>query len=435
MPCFERELQVIAERLKLPRRVNGSVPLRSSNTTIKSASALFFLLAAVPAAAQGGGNGGNRAYEIGRSFSIVSEVLGEERSYWVHLPASYDDPTYMPQRYPVVYLLDGNEHFHAVTGVVEFMSAGVNGNRQIPEMIVVAISNTIRTRDLTPPITNADAAAAVPEGFETGGGDGFLQFLTDELAVAIDSEFRTLPYRALVGHSLGGLLSLHALLSVPGAFHSYIAIDPSLWWDNQALVHRAERRFADADELVGAVFLATATNSTIPPGAPNPMLAAAESFAISMDGATSPDFRAAYRHFEAEDHGSVLLAGLYQGLLHLFAGYKLSFADLIGDPSTALVSHFERASERIGLDLPPPEAFVDQLGSLMGGSRIDEAIELFLLNVASFPESPNAYLSLAKAYALAGRVPLAIESLEKAIELDPSNEEIRSRLRRLRAGD
>ena len=73
---------------------------------------------------------------IGKKHLLTSEVLGEERPYWVHLPASYDGPYYAPQHYPVLYLLDGDAHFHSVTGVLNFMSAGINGNIQTPEFEV-----------------------------------------------------------------------------------------------------------------------------------------------------------------------------------------------------------------------------------------------------------------------------------------------------------
>jgi predicted alpha/beta superfamily hydrolase len=92
----------------------------------------------------------NRDVKIGEKFSIKSTVLNEERPYWIYLPPSYNERTYARQRYPVLYLLDGDAPFHSASGVVEFMSAGINRNLQIPEMIVVGVSNTDRARDMTP---------------------------------------------------------------------------------------------------------------------------------------------------------------------------------------------------------------------------------------------------------------------------------------------
>ena len=44
---------------------------------------------------------------------------------------------------------------------------------------------------------------------------------------------------ALIGESLAGLFVIETLLKQPGLFDDYIAISPSLWWDNEALVKAA----------------------------------------------------------------------------------------------------------------------------------------------------------------------------------------------------
>ena len=67
----------------------------------------------------------------------------------MHLPESYRDARYAPRQYPVMYLLDGDSSFHFATGTVHFMSEGLTGSTQIPELIVVPVPNTDRTRDLT----------------------------------------------------------------------------------------------------------------------------------------------------------------------------------------------------------------------------------------------------------------------------------------------
>ena len=77
---------------------------------------------------------------VGKKYSMRSKVLKEERPYWVYLPNSYDEGN-KKQRYPVLYLLDGDAHFQSASGVVQFMSSGINGNCQIPEMFEYNISN------------------------------------------------------------------------------------------------------------------------------------------------------------------------------------------------------------------------------------------------------------------------------------------------------
>jgi predicted alpha/beta superfamily hydrolase len=84
----------------------------------------------------------DREIKIGEKFALHSKILNEERRYWVHLPESYSNRMFAPQKYPVLYLLDGDANFHMASGVVHFMGTGLNGNIQIPELIIVAIPNT-----------------------------------------------------------------------------------------------------------------------------------------------------------------------------------------------------------------------------------------------------------------------------------------------------
>ncbi len=379
---------------------------------------------------------GPQLITIGERHSLVSETLGEERAYWVQVPASYNDSIYAPQSYPVLYLLDGAAHFQSASGVVQFMSTGINGNIQIPEMIVVAIPNTNRTRDLTPThsmigFDGKEASFLEP----SGGGNAFLEFVREELFPEIESTYRTSPYRILVGHSFGGLLALHALLDAPAMFQSIIAIDPSLWWDDQVLVQRAERRLTEAGDLRGSVYISLANTPVIGDSDPMVMVNAGRAFARSLEAVATPTFRPALHYFEAEDHGSVPLLSLYHGLLHIFEGYKPSVATFVDNPS-ALGPHFERISERVGLLLLPPEAFVNQMGyaMLQQLEDVDKAIALFELNVSNFPGSYNTHDSLGEAYMLKDEKALAINSYERSLKLNPANENAKERLEVLRRG-
>jgi predicted alpha/beta superfamily hydrolase len=85
-----------------------------------------------------------------QKFTIKSEILSEERAYWVSLPASYEQSHSSYKNYPVIYLLDGHIHFASVAGMCQFMGRPSNGSRKIPEMIVVGVMNVDRQRDFTP---------------------------------------------------------------------------------------------------------------------------------------------------------------------------------------------------------------------------------------------------------------------------------------------
>ena len=373
---------------------------------------------------------------IGERLSIKSVILSEDRPYWVYLPESYGDETNAPRRYPVLYLLDGDGHFHSATGVVQFMSSGINGNVQIPELIVVAIPNTNRTRDLTPSHTTMGFDGEETDFLqESGGGDAFLKFVRTELFPKIDSDYRTAPHRTLVGHSLGGLLALHALLDAPDMFQSYIAIDPSLWWDDKLLVRQAEKIRADNHERRSSVYISLANNSDIETGEPGLMEEAGREFGRTLAGAEYSGIRSTLQYFEAEDHGSVPLLSLYYGLLSTFEGYKFRIGDFIAKPSIAsVIAHFEGVSERLGVDPEPPESSVNQLGYLLLYTieDLDMAVEMFQLNVTNYPASSNVYDSLGEAYMVRGDNILAIDNYEKSLVLDPDNENAKQQLETLK---
>src|SRR3982751_5152037 len=177
---------------------------------------------------------------IGTRGSIFSKILQENRDYEIYLPPSYNSLD-KNLRFPVMYLLDGDGHFHSVCGLVQQLAGGVNGNTIFPEMIIIAINNTDRTRDLTPV---HDAIG--PDGKEvaflktSGGGENFVKFLEMELIPQVELKYHTAPYRLLVGHSFGGLTAINILLNHTELFNSYIAIDPSMWWAKRALIKQAE---------------------------------------------------------------------------------------------------------------------------------------------------------------------------------------------------
>jgi predicted alpha/beta superfamily hydrolase len=179
-------------------------------------------------------------------------------------------------------------------------------NEQIPEMIVVAITNTDRTRDFTPDKSN-----------QKQGSAAFLYFLQHELLPEIDKQFRTKPYRVLAGHSLGGLFAVESFLK-QSVFNAYVAIDPSLWWDNGTLVKTAENALKNTRPVPTSLFITQANNPFN------------EGLDVDAKGNSIQGFLADLKAFDAngvifkhvffsqEDHFSVPLPSFYQGLSFIF---------------------------------------------------------------------------------------------------------------------
>src|SRR3954447_1953382 len=167
-----------------------------------------------------------------KRFSIKSTVLGEDRIILVRTPAGYETNKVS---YPVLYMTDGDAHMRHTASTIEFLTQ----NGRIPDLIVVGVTNTDRTRDLTPAKPGDKDAAGNLRWPTSGGADNFLKFFETELIPEIEKEYRVQPYRILAGHSLGGLFAIHSMITKPGLFNSYIAVSPSLQWENGEALKRA----------------------------------------------------------------------------------------------------------------------------------------------------------------------------------------------------
>jgi predicted alpha/beta superfamily hydrolase len=349
-----------------------------------------------------------QSYATGNRAAIKSEVLGEERVILIRTPPGYERDG---QRYPVLYLTDGSAHLSHTASTIEFLSR----NGRMPEMIIVAITNTDRTRDLTP--TNASIWR--PDGTEakmptSGGADKFLKFIETELIPKIEKDYRTQPYRIFAGHSFGGLFAIHAFLTRPEIFNAYIAVSPSMHWDNHLLSRKAEEFFKDRKELNRTLYFTLANEG-------GTMREGFDRFKGILGKNKPKGFEWDSMLMEDEDHGSVVMRSHYQGFRKVFDGWQAS-AEVTEGGATAVESHYKQLSAKFGYAIPPPEALMNNLGyQLVGGGKMDEAIAVFKSNVERYPHSANVYDSLAEAYEKTGKLDLARPNYEKAVQLGTQN--------------
>src|SRR4026208_2585481 len=183
-----------------------------------------------------------------KRFSIKSTVLGEDRIILVRTPVGYETNKVS---YPVLYMTDGDAHMGHTASTIEFLTQ----NGRISDLIVVGVTNTDRTRDLTPAKSSAKNPAGELQFPTSGGADNFLKFFETELIPEIEKEYRVQPYRIFAGHSLGGLFAILAMISKPGLFNSYVAVSPSLQWENGEALKRAEDFLKKQKEMKLTLFV------------------------------------------------------------------------------------------------------------------------------------------------------------------------------------
>lgn len=389
----------------------------------------------------------NNALVIGRVDSVASVVLKETRKVWVYVPASASDPTYLKQRYPVVYVLDGDDHFAYTTGMTQRLSEVPN--TVCPEMIVVGVLNTQRTRDLTPS-RPASAEGMPPEVLKTAGGaESFTAFLEKELIPYVEAHYPVTAHRTLIGHSFGGLFVMNTLVHHPRLFENYAAIDPSMWWDEGKLLKEAREGLAQARFAGRSLFVASA-NTT-----------GQDSLLVLKDPSVGGQFtrskwtlrdelarnranglRSTFKYYPTDTHNTVTVPATYDALHFFFQPYALSpaatsalfTATPTADGAALLTAHYRQVSAQAGYPVLPPEPLVNQLAYylLSQAGQAPRALALFQLNAQNYPASANVHDGLGDYYQSQKQPAMAIASYTKALQLKETPA-TRQKLAQLRA--
>lgn len=358
---------------------------------------------------------------IGNIDTIHSGILNEKRTVWVYVPDG--DNT---QRYPVLYLLDAESHFHSAVGIIRQL-CGV-----LPDMIIVGITNTNRERDLTPTAVQPGNIVNEGDAKTSGGGEAFLQFVQQELMPYIDKTYPTTSYKVFSGHSLGGLSVVNAFIHHPNLFNAYIALDPSLWWDNQKLLKQAQAMLPAAKFDNKTLFVGIANN--MPPGMDsvavqqdtlnsNTLVTRSTLlFVHALNNIGNNGLRFGYKYFPTERHGTVELLGEYDALHFVFDYYHFNTKVFDANPDlnidSLVIAHYDTISNRLGYKVLPTEDLINNLGyTCMGLHKNDKAYTFFKMNIDNHPNSSNAYDSLGDYYVEVGDTKKAIESFTKSLSL------------------
>jgi len=334
----------------------------------------------------------------GHTLQIQSKVLGEARKLMVCLPNGYERST---TRFPVLYVLDGEGNYLFSAAVADVLA---NSGR-MPPVIVVGIPNTNRMRDFTPTATK-DAPAS-------GGAPKFLEFLEQEVFPFVDGKYRTEKYRILFGHSLCGMFAVYTLLSAPDLFQACIAASPYVMYGDNHVVKLAAGKISQP--LSGHRLLYMTIGDE-----PAYLDALGQLTGLLKEKApASLEWR--LDKMPGEDHGTVRLKTLYQGLEILFAGVRLP-ADLTGLGMEGLARHYESYRAKFGYSVEIPERVINVLGyQLLAQKQTAAALAVFQENVKRFPGSANVYDSLGEALEGAGQPAEAAVQYRQAVQLGKKN--------------
>ena len=325
-------------------------------------------------------------------YKIQSKILNEERSIWVRVPLDYQRTD---EKFPVVYMLDGHAPQPSMmAGIIEQQAWG----GQMPEMILVSIQNTNRSRDLTP---TDDGKGGI-----VGGGDKFLQFIEKEVMPLVEKNYRTQPFKIFAGHSLGGLTVVYSFATRPDLFNAYIAASPVLHYDNFYVIKEAEKLFAQKRDINKIIFLGLGDEPEYKDGW--------NKFQKLLKDEKPKNFDYEFQEFKDDNHASVVLPVYYAGLRKIFEGWSPKNINTVAD----LENHYKKLTKRFGYNIFIPEDLLNRAGyQMMNANKLAEAIEIFKTNVKNYPNSANVYDSLGEAYEKNGQLKEAKENFEKAYNI------------------
>lgn len=343
-----------------------------------------------------------------QAFSIQSQSLGQEREVLVALPRDYELGN---DRYPVVYVLDADWHFLSAVAAIRYLSetSYVSAHR-IPPLIVVGITSIDRDKEDTPTHCVSQHGMSFPT---SGGADAFLTFVEDELVVEVDRRYRTHPYRVLCGWSLGGLLSVHALIDRPELFGGHIAISPSLWWDEELLVTRgiALAQSGGARERDLVLTIGTAEEGSLCYNSVHRLL-------DSWNEAPIAGLSLSFLEIDGEDHNHSPYKAIFDGLRSLFADWFYPEA-VFAAGLDSLDAHYASLSRRRGYIVGMPDHLYDPLArTMLAENRPDDAIAVMKRLCDLDPDSPISCYRLGEICRQANDTVQARDAYRRAVALE-----------------
>ena len=335
-----------------------------------------------------------------QTHTIKSAALNEQRTVVVQLPKSYQaNPNKV---YPVIYRLDGAGNIPLISAVMERLQ---NDNRA-PEVIIVAIENTNRLRDLYPTV-NKEPQGPVGEG---GGAAKFLAFIEQELMPLINKSYRTHNYNVIAGASAAGVFALYTMQANPELFQAHIAYSPAVWWNYGASVKATKSFINKSKDLNNYIYINIGEEAGIMRERYNELQQALQSNNLQ-------NLRFFSDAFDGVSHNLTSAAGSFNAYHNLFLPKQMPISDLTDDV-TSIDAYYQTLSQQWGEQISPPDRAVRSLGyNLTGSKQFTRAIEVFKYNIKNHPRSVDALSALSYGYEMQGDTRQALEQMESALAI------------------
>lgn len=340
-------------------------------------SALFVLLMSPLLTAQSLDVNPNKLInvDLGKRIQIDSSKLGETRELLVQVPDGYHQSQ---QQYPVLYLLDGNRHFHHAT-----TAAGILTHEGLmPATIIVGITNNPGTREHN--------FSAEPERF--------VEFIKHDVMRYIHNNYRTTGLNSLFGHSMAGAFTLKTFADYPTLFNNYIAASPALQTYGSRVLAKTSKLFTQQRTLEQSLFLSMTDKEEEGIGETDTL-----NKYIKLLKTSSPESLFWEYHFiSSQTHMTTPYLTLFKGLTRIFNDY--SAPRITSDQAyqqqggmKGLKEFYQKRGKKYQVATELPARALRQMGLNLMEEAPDAALEILQVNSSNNPDSPGALFALGRA--------------------------------------
>jgi uncharacterized protein len=311
---------------------------------------------------------------IGKYAKLFSKILNEERTLLISLPIGYQ---YSTETYPVLYLLDGEDPgFLGEANSVRNSLALRQPVQYSPNMIIVAIANTDRSRDML--------------GSETS--PKFLKFITEELFPFINKGYRADENkRILYGGSDAGVFVMYSFLENPDNFTGYIVSSPTLFARNEYFFNKTKELLSKNINLNRYLYVTYGGNDF------KEVLDYLKIYLPVLEELKQKGLRLEIKFVPDADH--MPYGGLHAGLKQMYEGFGFPEEKMLSEGVDSLKAYYVRYSKTVGYTVNPPLGTVSTMGMVrMMRKKTRESVTILEYGQQLYPQDPYINKSLAEAY-------------------------------------
>jgi hypothetical protein len=239
--------------------------------------------------------------------------------------------------------------------------------------------------------------------------------MQEELFPYLGKKYRTLSYRILVGHSLGGFFSIYTLLKFPSLFEGYISTSPSLGKTENIALLESLLKSAPPQIFKGKFLYFSGGGKE-----GEELHQGLHELDQALKKVEKTGIQWSFDIFEGEGH--VPVKGFYKGLRELFHKWIPELEFFRSGTLKDIINHYGKLTEKYGFTVLSPTPILNVVGGrYLRENQPEKAIDLYMYFVSLYPKYASGYLSLAESYIMAKQTELALQNLHKCLELDPDN--------------